>query len=87
MITIKEASKEEIKILSKKLLTPLEDKNSKLYQDNVTKFGIPDEYVEKAFSEDVLLKSAETGKSVFYLALEDKEIMVSLKPYNKTQKQ
>ncbi len=57
------------------MLTLLEDKNSKLYQDNVTKFGIPDEYVKKAFSEDVLLKSAETGKSVFYLALEDKEII------------
>lgn len=75
LITIKKADKGEIQILSKKLLSLLEDKNSKLYQDNVTKFDIPDDYVKRAFAEEMLLKAAEAGKSVFYLALEDKEII------------
>lgn len=75
MIIIKKADEEGIRTLSKKLLSLLEDKSSKLYQDNITKFGIPDEYVKRAFSENMLLKATETGKSTFYLALEDKEIV------------
>jgi len=75
LITIKKADEEGIRILSKKLLSLLEDKSSKLYQDNITKFGIPDEYVKRAFSENTLIKATETGKSTFYLALEDKEIV------------
>jgi N-acetylglutamate synthase-like GNAT family acetyltransferase len=71
---IRKANQKDIRILSKKLLALLEDKNSKVYQDNVAKFGIPEEYVKKAFVEETLLKVATTGKATFYLALENNEI-------------
>jgi hypothetical protein len=41
LIAIKKATREDIRILSKKLLSLLEDKNSQIYKDNVAKFGIP----------------------------------------------
>jgi ribosomal protein S18 acetylase RimI-like enzyme len=50
----------------------LEDQNSTIYRENVAKFGIPEEYVRKAFSEDTLLDAASSGESIFYLALENK---------------
>ncbi|MEM4522403.1 MAG: GNAT family N-acetyltransferase [Nitrososphaeria archaeon] len=75
MITIKIAGKKEIQILSKKLLSLLEDKNSQIYHENVTKFGIPEEYVKKAFAEDTLLKAILKGKSTFYLVLDEGEII------------
>jgi len=61
-----------IKALSKKLNQLLEDKNGKLYQDNVVKFSIPEEYVRKAFSEEALVEAARSGKATFYLALKNK---------------
>jgi len=71
-ITVNKASEHGIRSLSRKLLELLDDKNGALYQDNVAKFGIPEEYVRKAFSEDVLLEAAGSGKATFYLALENK---------------
>ena len=47
----------------------LEDENGKFYQDNVVKFGIPKEYVKKAFSEEALVDAARSGKATFHLAL------------------
>lgn len=75
MTDIKKTCPKDIQALSKKLLSLLEDKNSQIYQDNVTKFGIPEEYVKKAFAEEALLKVAATGKTTFYLALENNEII------------
>jgi len=72
MITVNKASRESVQALSKKLLKLLEDKNSQLYQENVAKFGIPEEYVRMAFSEERVLKAADSGKSTFYLALENR---------------
>lgn len=74
MTTIRKADQNSIRVLSKKILTLLEDKNSQVYQDNVTKFGIPEEYVKKAFAEKTLRKATTTGKATFYLALENNEI-------------
>jgi ribosomal protein S18 acetylase RimI-like enzyme len=71
-ISITEATERGVKALSRKLLKLLEDKNSQVYRENVAKFGIPEEYVKKAFSEETLLESATFGKSTFYLALENK---------------
>ena len=56
MVTIRKATQEDIPVLSRKLLKLLEDKNSQVYRDNVTKFGIPEEYVRKAFPKVQLLK-------------------------------
>lgn len=54
MVVIRKARNEDIKALSRKLLSILENRNSQVYIDNVVKFGIPDEYVEKAFAEETL---------------------------------
>ena len=75
MIIIKKANYEDLRILSEKLLSLLEDKNSQVYQDNVAKFGIPEDYAKKALAEETLLKMIATGKATFYLALEDREII------------
>ena len=71
MITYKKAAKNGIRALSRKLAYLLSDKNSQIYKENVTNFGIPDEYVRKAFDEDRLLNAQASGKSTFYLALEN----------------
>lgn len=71
-ISVNKATKNGIRALSRKLLKMLEDKNSQLYQENVAKFGIPEEYAKKAFSEETLLEAAYSGKAVFYLALENR---------------
>lgn len=71
-ITISKASQPGLRALSKKLLMLLEDKTGQVYLDNVAKFGIPDEYVKKAFSEETLLEAKHSGKSTIYLALQNK---------------
>jgi N-acetylglutamate synthase-like GNAT family acetyltransferase len=75
MVIIRKANNEDIKALSRKLLALLENKKSKIYLDNVVKFGIPDEYVKKAFAEETLLKAITKGKATFYLALENNDII------------
>ncbi len=72
MITYSKASRHGVGALSRKLLKLLEDKNSQIYQDNVTKFGIPEEYVRKAFAEETLLEAFDSGEITFYLALENR---------------
>lgn len=74
MTAIRKADQKDILVLSKKLLTLLENKNSQVYQDNVAKFGISEDYVKKAFAEETLIQAATTGKATFYLALENNEI-------------
>ena len=71
-ITINKASQSGIRALSRKLSELLRDKNRQIYRDNVTKFGIPQEYVRQAFSEEALRETATTWKSDFYLALENR---------------
>ena len=71
MITVRRATEQGVQALSKKLLSLLEDETSQVYQDNVAKFGVPSEVVREAFSEKALLEAAATGKSRFYLAIED----------------
>jgi ribosomal protein S18 acetylase RimI-like enzyme len=71
-ISVSKATENGIRALSRKIEKLLEDENGKLYQDNVVKFGIPEEYVKKAFSKEVLVGAAQSGKSTFYLALKNK---------------
>lgn len=71
MITFRKATQHGACALSRKLLTLLEDKDSQIYKENVAKFDIPEEYVKKAFSEETLLEAVASGKSTFYLALEN----------------
>ena len=74
MATIRKATQKDIPILSRNLLQLLNDKNSQIYQENVTRFGIPEEYVRKAFAEETLAKAAAEG-SAFYVAIQDSEIL------------
>ncbi len=73
MTSVRKATQKDIPLLSRKIMKLLEDKNSNVYQDNVTKFGIPEEYVREAFAEKTLLKAITSGKARFYLAFEDNE--------------
>ncbi|MGQ9538502.1 MAG: GNAT family N-acetyltransferase [Candidatus Bathycorpusculaceae bacterium] len=75
MVVIRKARNEDIEALSRKLLSILENRNSQVYVDNVVKFGIPDEYVEKAFAEETLQRAVEKGGATFYLALENNDII------------
>ena len=74
MITIRKASRKDIPLSSRKLLQLLEDKNSQIYQENVAKFGIPEEYVRKAFTEETLFNVAAEN-AVFYVAIQNSEIV------------
>jgi len=67
-ISVRKATKNEIKALSNKMEGLLEDKNGKFYQDNIVKFGIPEEYVKKAFSQEALVYPTRSGKTTFHLA-------------------
>jgi ribosomal protein S18 acetylase RimI-like enzyme len=75
MTIIRRATKKDIQSLSRKFQDFLNDKYSQVYQDNVAKFGIPDEYVKKAFSAQELVKEYSTGSSSFYVALENDDIV------------
>jgi ribosomal protein S18 acetylase RimI-like enzyme len=68
-ITANKATQHGVIALSRKLLKLLQDRNSELYQENVAKFGIPEDYVRQAFTEETLLKAVASGKSLIYLAL------------------
>ena len=70
-ITVNKASRSGVSALSRKLLRVLEDRESQLYKDNVAKFGIPEALAKEAFSEKALLEAVNSGKSTFYLALEN----------------
>jgi ribosomal protein S18 acetylase RimI-like enzyme len=71
MITVRKATRYGVQALRKKLLELLENTSSQLYQENVAKFGIPEAYVKRTFSEETLQKAVESGKSGIYLALEN----------------
>jgi ribosomal protein S18 acetylase RimI-like enzyme len=75
MVFIRMADKEDVSNLSTKFLKLLEDKNSKIYQDNVAKFGIPDGYVKKALAKETLLKAMSSGRATFYVAVESSKIV------------
>lgn len=71
LFKIVEADEEAVERLSRTLLRILEDKEGEIYQENVAKFEIPEEYVRKAFSEDSLLKARNLEKAKFYLVMEE----------------
>jgi len=75
-ISVCKATENGIKALSRKIERLLKDENGKLYQDNVVKFGIPEEYVKKAFSEEVLVDAARSGKTTFHLALKNRREII-----------
>ncbi|MFX1318896.1 MAG: GNAT family N-acetyltransferase [Promethearchaeota archaeon] len=75
MVLIRKASLRDIQALSKRFLDYLADKNSRLYQENVVRFGIPEEYVRRALAEEPLMKAVTSGEATFYIALEENELV------------
>ena len=75
MATIRVASQKDLRALSERLLALIEDKNGQAYRESVSKFGIPDEYVKRVFSEATLLEAAKSGNAKFYLALEGETVI------------
>lgn len=73
MVEFRVAVPSDLPRLSSKILNS-PDPSSDFYKENVTKFGIPEEYVRRAFSEEALRGAASKG-SKFYLALEGDEIV------------
>lgn len=73
MISIRKADDKGISDLNRKFHQFLEDKTSQVYQENIVKFGIPEEYVRKAFEK--LMKAVSSGEATLYLALKKKEII------------
>ena len=64
MVTVRVASQKDLRALSERLLALIEDKNGQAYKENVARFGIPDEYVKRAFSEASLVEAAKSGNEV-----------------------
>lgn len=73
LLEFRKANLDDLPGLSASLLGLL-DRSSDFYFENVTKFGIPDEYVRRAFSEGSLRDAATRG-SKFYLAFEGGRIV------------
>src|SRR4030042_961278 len=71
-ITATKASQNGARALSRKLTESLKDKSSQIYQDNVTKFSAPEKYGRQAFPDKTVPETATSGKSEFYLALENR---------------
>ncbi len=75
MVTVRVASQKDLRALSERLLALIEDKNGQAFKENVARFGIPDEYVKRAFSEATLVEAARLGNAKVYLALEEDTII------------
>ena len=73
MVSIRKANDKDVPDLSRRFHRFLGDKGSQLYRENIAKFGIPDEYVERAFEK--LLKDVSSGEATLYLAVKRKEII------------
>jgi N-acetylglutamate synthase-like GNAT family acetyltransferase len=74
MAVIRKATVKDVSDLSAKLSLLMEDKNSRAYRENVTNFGVPDEYVKKVFARETLIEAIASSRSTFCLALEGDEI-------------
>jgi GNAT superfamily N-acetyltransferase len=75
MVAIRKASNDDVRVLAGKLSHVLTDHDSTAYQQNVARFGIPDEYVKKAFAEEALVEAAGSGRAIFYIVLEEDAIV------------
>jgi len=71
MAIVRVASENDLKVLSRKLLELIADEDGQAYRENVSKFGVPYEYVTRAFSEATLIEASKSGNSKFYLAFEN----------------
>ncbi len=69
--TFRPATVEDAKRLSALMLAPLDNKTGAIYREQVQRFGIPDEYVRRAFSVEALTKTTQDEKQVFLVAVED----------------
>jgi len=74
-VTIRRATVEDTRRLSKLMLTGLEDKTSDVYRENIERFGIPEEYVRQVFSFEALKKAVTDKNQLFLVAVEGQTLM------------
>jgi len=74
-VSIRRATVEDAKQLNELMLTGLEDKTSDVYRENIEKFGIPEEYVRRVFSFEVLKKAVKDKNQLFLVAVKDQTLM------------
>lgn len=70
-VAIREARPDDAERLHELILAGLEDKTSEVYSENVDKFGIPEDYVKRAFSREALMEAVADGKQLFLVAVDD----------------
>jgi len=75
VVTFRKATEKDVSDLSKRFLQFLEDKKSKIDQENVARFGVPEEYVREALADETLIRAAASGKAVFHVGLENNEVV------------
>lgn len=67
---ITKATVEHAEQLHRIVVAGLADKTSEVYRANVERFGIPEEYVRKAFSIEALTAAVKDKKQLFLVAVE-----------------
>jgi len=70
-VAIREAKDDDAERLHELILAGLEDKTSEVYRENVDKFGIPEDYVRRAFSREALMEAVADEKQLFLVAVDD----------------
>jgi N-acetylglutamate synthase-like GNAT family acetyltransferase len=70
-VAIRKARVDDAERLHELVLVGLEDKTSEVYRENVAKFGIPEDYVRRAFSREALMEAVADEKQLFLVAVED----------------
>lgn len=74
-VRIKKATVEHAKQLHAIMMAGLADKTSEVYGANVEKFGIPEEYVRRAFSVETLTNAVKDRNQLFLVAVDDGELI------------
>ena len=74
-VRIEKATVEHVKQLHAIVMAGLADKTSEVYAANVEKFGIPEEYVLRAFSVETLTNAVKDADQLFLVAVEDGELI------------
>lgn len=74
-VAIREARADDAERLHELILAGLEDKTTEVYRENVDKFGIPEDYVRRAFSREALMKAVADEKQLFLVAVDDGKLM------------
>jgi len=65
----------DAKQLHKMMFSVLGDKASEGYKANIERFGIPEEYVRRAFSVEALTRAVKDENQLFFVAVENRRLI------------